>query len=294
VVRIGVFSDDLHSQFAPAARIAASAGVDGLAVRNVGGRNVAELDRDEVDDIAMTARSLGLQVASLGSQIGRGWYATDAGRLPAGLATLHRLLDHAEILDAGLIRVFALWLPGQEALSEWSRRPVLSDDVDRIADRLRPLADLARSRGRRLMIELEGASYAGRVAEAQLIIEAVDSPALALCWDVCNGWWSGESARDGYALLDPRRLVDVQTKDVPARADDPSRPTFGRAVVGEGDVGYDWLLPALMESGYEGWITAERVHHPKRPEDEPTLQAATLSDIAALRRIVRGEETRHA
>jgi sugar phosphate isomerase/epimerase len=146
---------------------------------------------------------------------------------------------------------------------------------------------MAEQAGTTLMIELEGASYAGQAGEARQLIQALDSPAVALCWDVCNGWWSGEPPwEQGYREATQVRIVDVQTKDVPADPADPARPTFGRAVVGEGDVPYATIIPALIESGYQGYFTVERVYHPRRPEEHPELQRDALADVRNLKALV--------
>lgn len=286
-VRIGVFSDDLASDFLAACDLAAGAGVDGVAVRNVGGKNVLEADLREFGTIATQARDHGLAIASVGSQYGRRFYLGDDVAQHHAEQTLEKAIVAADRFGTDLIRVFALWLRGKEPLEEWSRRPARDEYLDGVVARLQPSVKRAERAGVRLMVELEGASYAGTVAEAAILFEAVDSPALALCWDVCNGWWSGE---DPVAVGLPRALrlpiVDVQTKDVLAREDDPTTPTFGRAVTGTGDVGYPEILPALIRHGYSGWITAERVHHPARPEVELNLQRATLDDIDHIHQIV--------
>jgi sugar phosphate isomerase/epimerase len=285
--KIGVFTDDLASEFPLACELAVQAGVDALAVRNVGGRNVVEADQDEVRGIASLAKASGLEIASVGSQFGREFYLDSDTDQQRAEAIVQRALGHAEILDTPLVRIFALWLPGQEPLAEWQRRPNLEQVLDDLVSRLRPSVKLAERAGATLMIELEGASYAGTVGEARTLIEALDSPAVALCWDVCNGWWSGEDPwKVGYPEALELPIVDVQTKDVPARIDDPRQPSFGRAVVGQGDVGYPTIIPALIAAGYQGYFTVERVHHPHRPEQEPLLQQATLADIAELKAIV--------
>lgn len=286
-VRLGAFNDDIHTVFDDAVDIAAAAGLDGLAVRYVEGRIVSDLSAREVEVMARTAAEHGLQIASLGSQFGRGFYLEEPDAATRALREVERLAPLAEAADTPLIRVFAFWLSGQESLPTWRRRPDLPQVIDRIAQDLRRALAFAERMGMTLMFELEGASYVGTVGEARQLFAALDSPAAALCWDVCNGWWSGEDPSVGLSLLGDLPVVDVQTKDVPSLADDPSTPSFGRAVVGDGDVGYGWLLPDLISRGYQGWITAERVHHPLAPESDAAAQAATLADIDALRRIVR-------
>jgi sugar phosphate isomerase/epimerase len=286
IVKLGAFNDDLHTDFLHAAQIAVEEGLDGLAVRNVRGRNIAELDTAEVTGIRRIADDHGIEIASIGSQFGRGLYLGDAAAQAQAEAHLARAIRYADICSTALVRGFAAWLPGQEPLTEWTRRPSFPDALSALVDALRPSVRMAEKAGVTLMFELEGASYVGTVSEAIELFAALDSPSVALCWDVCNGWWSGEEPLDGYARLGQVRVVDVQTKDVPADPEDPRRALLTRAVVGEGDVGYPDILPDLVKGGYSGYITAERVHHPVRPEDDPIAQASTLSDIRNLNRIL--------
>lgn len=132
-------------------------------------------------------------------------------------------------------------------------------------------------------MELEGASHAGQVAEAHTLMAEVGSPSLGLCWDVCNGWWSGEHpVATGLGLAMHLPLVDVQVKDVRTRAGDPTRPDLVQVTLGSGDIDYATILSTLRRNNYGGWYTAERVYHPRRPEVERTLQDAIIADLRQL------------
>src|SRR4051812_15195938 len=260
-------------------------GVDGLGVRHVGGVNIRDLPVDAVRNVRRTADAFGLPIVAVTSPFGRDLYLDD----PDGPAVelLDRMIGYADVLGASLVRVFAPWIRGKDPLPEWAERPDVDAALPRLTERIARYAGRAERAGVTLMLELEGASYVGRVAEARTVIEAVASPALAVCWDVCNGWWSGElPAEEGWAAARGLPIVDVQTKDVAADPDDPRRPTFSQVVLGEGDLPYDRIVPALLAEGYDGWFTVERVYHPRRPEAEPQLLADVVGDIRALRRLL--------
>lgn len=139
-----------------------------------------------------------------------------------------------------------------------------------------------------LMLELEGASYVGTLAEARDVLARVDSPALAICWDVCNGWWSGEHPlKDALPLAADLPIVDVQTKDVRADSTDPDRAGLVQVDLTSGDLPYAQVIDGLVAGGYDGWFTAERVFHPRRPEASAELSAAIRADIDALHRLLR-------
>ncbi len=291
--KTAAFSDDLSSVFAQAAELAAKVGLDGLAVRNVDGRNIASLDDREVADVKRLAGVHGLDISALGSQLGRNSFLEAANSAKEAAELLRRLIGHAAVLGAANIRMFAPWLHGQDPLERWADRPVLADRLEAIAQWLAPSLSLAEQAGVILMVELEGASYIGQVAEARELLRRVQSPALALCWDVCNGWWSGELPLDqGWPLVRDLNIVDVQTKDVRSQTGNPEAPAFEQAVLGEGDIPYRAIIEGLFEIGYSGWFTAERVYHPRKPEENPVLQQNTLADIRALKTMLAKADAR--
>lgn len=287
-MKVGVFSDDLASDFSLAARLAAEHGAEGIAVRNVFGKPLKELDSDTVATIKHLAARHGLEVSCVASQFGRGFYIDDAEAQRSAEAELETAIAHAEALGTYKIRIFALWLRGQDALANWSRRPDLDQYLDMLVARLEPSLARAERAGMTLMVELEGASYIGQVAEARRLLEQASSPALALCWDVANGWWSGEPPPDGLRAAKGLPIVDVHTKDVRADPTDPTTASLERAVVGHGDIPYHEILAQLAHEGYTGYVTAERVFHPLKPEENPELQRDALADLSNLRALVSG------
>lgn len=276
-VRLAAVSDDISSDFAEAAEIAVEVELDGLAVRHVGGINIRDLDDDTVRMIRRVADERGLEIVAVTSPFGRD--VTLDMPDDSALALLERMFRCADLLGTPLIRVFAPWIGGHDPLPAWRDRPAPDP---RVTERMSRYASAAANAGATLMLELEGASYVGTVAEAAAVLDAVRSPTLALCWDVCNGWWSGEAPwEDGWRKAQRLPIVDVQAKDVRVGAD--GRPAFEQVVLGDGDVPYDQIIPALLQRGYDQWFTAERVYHPRKPEQEPKLREDILADLARLR-----------
>lgn len=290
--KTAAFSDDLSSVFAQAAELAAGAGLHGLAVRNVGGRNIATISDREVAEIKRAADAHGLEISALGSQLGRNSFLEEANSAKEAAELLRPLIGHAEVLGAPNVRMFGPWLHGQDPLECWVDRPVLADRLEAIAEWLAPSLSIAEEAGVTLMVELEGASYIGQVAEARELFRHVQSPALALCWDVCNGWWSGElPLEEGWPLVRELNTVDVQTKDARSQTGKPDAPAFEQVALGEGDIPYPAIIGRLFEIGYSGWFTAERVYHPRKPEEDPVLQRNTIGDIRALQAILTKAES---
>ena len=261
--------------------MAAELGLNGLAVRHVGGRNISELDRSAIAAVRRTADQHGLDISAVSAPLGRG-LSLDDDPAPA-YALLDQMIAYADVLGTSLVRFFACWISGKEAVQDWWERPDLTAALPRLVDRVGAFTNRAERAGVTLMLELEGASYVGQVAEAQALMAEVGSPSLALCWDVCNGWWSGEHpVATGLGLAMRLPLVDVQVKDVRAQPSDPDRPDQTQVALGSGDIDYATIISALRRNDYGGWYTVERVYHPRRPEVERGLQAAIIADLRHL------------
>lgn len=282
---LAAVSDDLNSNFAGAVKEALDAGLDGLAVRNVDGVNVSALTAEDIRLVRNIAENYGMKISAISSPVGRDVALTDDDA--SSLELLDRMISYADILGTPLVRVFAPWIPGKDPIREWWTRPAGVDRIDRVAERLERYVRRAEISGVTLMLELEGASHVGKAAEALEVIDLIGSPSLALCWDVCNGWWSGEDPwMEGWPAASRVPIVDVQTKDVQADHAAPSRPTYRQVRLSQGDVPYQRIVEALRKNGYDGWFTVERVFHPRRPEDDRELLDDIRADISALHRLV--------
>jgi len=279
---ISAFSDDIATDPELAVRRGAELGATGLAIRNVWGRNVADLDAGEVRGVARLLGEAGLRASSVGAQIGRGWFLDEEGGGARAGETLRRVAPHAGTLGTARIRVFAPWLRGHDAYELWSDRPEESVVLGPVVDALAPLAQLAESLGVTLALETEGASHVGHAREARLVIEAIGSPALTLCWDPANAWRSGEEPSAGLAEALRVPLSDVHTKDLFPRSTPAGGRAFEKAPTGTGGVGYPAILRALIGAGYDGPVTVERNHHPHAPERDPHRMGDTLADLRNL------------
>jgi sugar phosphate isomerase/epimerase len=284
---IAVFSDDFITDFAAAAERAAEIGIQGLAVRNVWGRNVRDLSTEELTRIRKIADTHGLSISALGAPYGRGFFLDEPESRKHAEALLAQMLQCAEVLGTTYIRIFSPWLRGHDAYETWSDRPDYDADLDSLAEQLAPSVRMAERAGMTLIVETEGASYVGQAREARLLIERLDSDALALCWDVANAWRSGERPwPDGFDQATRVRIADVHIKDLYAERANPDRASQRRARAGEGDVPYRTILAALIDQGYTGFFTVERNSHPRRPEDSPELFGDVMADLSNLKSIL--------
>src|SRR4051795_10313909 len=65
------FSDEIADDFDEQCRVASGLGLRYLEVRSAWGRNILDLDADQLEQLQSTLAAYGLQVSSIGSPIGQ-------------------------------------------------------------------------------------------------------------------------------------------------------------------------------------------------------------------------------
>jgi sugar phosphate isomerase/epimerase len=145
-------------------------------------------------------------------------------------------------------------------------------------ERLRGPVERARRAGLTLGLENEYTTLVGTCAEVRQVVDAVDSPALRICWDVASGWYTGEPILPaGYAQV-RGRLCDVHVRDAAAQPGHPAR--HGQVcLLDEGAIDWTAILSRLRADGYRGPCTLE----PHLALDEP--QGGTVRRTLGVRSI---------
>jgi sugar phosphate isomerase/epimerase len=274
-IRPCIFSDEVAPDFDEAARRCAEAGAEGLELRGrLFGKSITEIDADDVMLIQDVCRRHRLEVAVIGSPVGK-CSPDDAGEMRRHQEHFQRMVELAELFGTRLIRGFSLWRPGHSRETD-AHRPDLEAFLPRIVDFLEPIVTLATQSSVRFCLETEGATLVGTCAEARRVMDALGSPpALGLAWDVNNGLSCGEQPQaEGYPLV-RGRVYHLHVK-----------PNAGEslATVGDADLTYEQVLETLRDDGYSGWASIEHWGSP-----EAMLHG--LRELAPLlERINRAEE----
>jgi sugar phosphate isomerase/epimerase len=234
----------------------AEAGMTGAELRVISGRNMIELDDEEIDRVRAAVEARGMRVIALASPLlkcvppdspaldtrvqhdvfGSPYTFEDQPRLT------RRAFEIAERVGAPIIRVFSYW------------RTVEPERMfDRVASALHELGEEASRRGLIIGLENEHACNVGTGAETSRLLKAFEHPAVKVVWDPANAAILGETPfPDGFAQVPAGRIAHVHAKDCHVR---DHKPTWG--VLGE--MGVDWRgqLAALERAGYSGWISLE-------------------------------------
>ena len=198
------------------------------------------LDPAECDpaQIRAAADALGLQIANLGTYVGRGFAAEDEAAREAELAQARRAIDVAVVFGARSIRV----MPGDDNPAH----------IDRIAPWFARVAEYAAAKDVFMGFETHGGGISGSITHARALCEAVGSPHFGVLMDPCNVMGAGVDYR--MALWELREhIAHVHIKDGAVTMD----KGFARTMLGEGQIDYPWVLEALDKIGYDGDLALE-------------------------------------
>jgi sugar phosphate isomerase/epimerase len=232
------FSDEIADDFDEQCRVASGLGLRYLEVRSAWGRNILDLDADQLEQLQSTLAAYGLQVSSIGSPIGKIFIDEPFG---PHLDRMRHAADVATRLGAPYIRIFSFFLrPGADP----------ADHRLEVLDRMRALAGVAEQTGVTLLHENEKEIYGDLPERCRDIVTSVGSPRLRLAWDPANFVQVGvKPFSDGYALLRPH-LEYIQIKDALA--------TDGTVVpAGEGDGEVATTIRHLRQDGFDGFFSLE-------------------------------------
>jgi sugar phosphate isomerase/epimerase len=232
------FVDEISPDFTEQCRVASGLGLRFVELRSAWDVNILDLKPDQLSAMRDTLGSLGLEVSSIGSPIGKIFIDEP---FPPHLERMRHAAEVAHFFDAPYIRIFSFFLrPGADP----------ADHRDDVIERMRALARVAEDADVTLLHENEKEIYGDVPSRCLDIVRSVGSPHLRLAWDPANFVQVGvRPYTDGYAMLRPH-IEYIQIKD--ARAADGTVVTAGN---GDGEVAR--TLRALQHDGFDGFFSLE-------------------------------------
>lgn len=246
MIKTCIFADEVSKDFDEAVEKCREAGADYVEIRGgIWGKDVTRIDDNDVKRMQDVLDKYNVKVGAIGSPFGK--CSFDKDEYERHLKIFGRMVELAHIFDTDIIRMFAFWVP-KEARSIPRPQLDISDYLGEIVPRLKPAVKIAESEGVIMALETEDSTLVGKCAEGRAVIDAVESDAMKMCWDVNNGWHCGEKPYpDGYNYI--RRLVrHVHVKPNAEKNID---------TVGESDVSYAKILSVLIEDGFDDCASIE-------------------------------------
>ncbi len=227
-------SPDLDEQVALVTRL----GLRYIELRSAWDVNILDLDGDQLCRVKTTLDGAGLGVSSIGSPIGK--IAITDDNAPH-LERMRHAADVAKLFGAPYIRMFSYFMPAGADPDGYR---------DEVITRIGDLAAIAEDAGVTLIHENEKEIFGDIPRRCLDIVEAVNSPALALTWDNANFVQCGiRPFTEAYPLLAPH-VAYLQVKDALA-ADGTVVPA------GEGDGEFRQTMRAFAAAGFGGFVSLE-------------------------------------
>lgn len=276
--RIGILTDEVAPAFDEALDWIAAQRLGHVEVRVVDGKNVADLDDEQVASVRRRVDARGLAISAVASPLFK--CALDPSRpvatgdrfgqeevgVEAHFAKLDRVIAIARRLGAPRIRIFSFWREAEPARY-----------ADEVVAHLRRAGEAAGRSGVLLLLENEPSCNGGFAEEVAALVRAIGSPAVKALWDPGNEAYGGREAFPaGYAHL--RGLVaHVHLKDACHGPDGKPRCV----PLGSGDVAWIGQFRALNADGYDGLFTIE-THFTPAGGTRKTGARMTLDALRAL------------
>ena len=258
--------------FETVVRRAKEYGYDGVEVRGFLNEptapTAANLFLTDLRKVRGLFESAGVEIACLASSV---MMAGKRRKDRQAADELKTYVDTARVVGCPLVKVFDTQVPpGQSrggaavALGDW----------------LLPLGDYAAERG--VTIVVENLLSFRSAKEMWLILDRLQHPAIACCWDVFNAALIGEGPAVSVPTLNSR-IAYVHVKDAKLGS---LGATYCK--LGEGDVQIERFMTRLLGIGYHGYVTVEweKAWLPNLAEPEEILP----DSLAKLRKYVDANE----
>jgi sugar phosphate isomerase/epimerase len=225
-------------------------GYDGVEVRGFLNESILTASNVFLTDPAKLKslfKFAGVRIACLASSIAMsGQKRRDA----VAAADLRRFIETAAALECGLVKIFDSEVqPGSFFVPSRMGNQSRSTAGVALGDWLLPLGDYAAEH--EVVIVVENALSFRSSKEMWSILDRLNHPSIACCWDVFNAAQIGESPYLSVPTLN-NKIQYTQVKDALLG---PLGANYCK--LGEGDVPVQKFLTRLKGIGYEGWVSVE-------------------------------------
>ncbi len=265
---LSAFGDEIDTDLATQLDVLSALDIHHLEFRGAWGRNVLDLERDDLARVQALLDERECGVSAIGSPIGK---STLTKPRAFELERLERAIGVADAVGTRLIRVFSFYVASGEAAQQRAE----------VVERMALLAERAERAGVVLLHENEKDIYGDTAVRCTDLLTSIHSPALRMAFDPANFVQVGvRPMTDAWPVL-AEYVTHVHIKDA-VFADGTVRPA------GEGDGAIPQLLNALVERGYSGFLTLEPHLQIAGPSGGFSGEAGMRTATAALRGLLTG------
>ncbi|MDE0298687.1 MAG: sugar phosphate isomerase/epimerase [Candidatus Poribacteria bacterium] len=257
--KISVVGDEVSQDFQSVVNFAAEFNLGAIEIRSVWNKPPQALTPRDIDQMKRVLDGTGISIVGIASPFLK-CDIDDTNARNEHHGILHACIDLAKEFDANLIRTFAFWYM-DDVEERWSEIVAAYDEPVKIAE----------SEGIVLGLENEASTSLATAKMTERFVSEIDSPNVRVVWDPANEFHAeglGETPYpDGYERL-KRMMVHVHVKD---SAKNSATGKIECVAIGEGVIDWQNQLRALLDDGYDGYISLETHWRPARKLDESLL-----------------------
>ena len=212
-------------------------GISYFEPRGIDGKNISELNDEEVLELKAKMEKYGIKVSSIGSPIGK---IQITEPMEPHMELLARVIKTAKMLDAKYIRIFSFFMPKGEDPATYR---------EEVMKRMKQMVELAEKEDVVLLHENEKGIYGDIACRCKDILDTVKSDALGCVFDPANFVQCGQKVYpDGFHMLKPY-ITYMHIKD--AKEDGTVVPS------GYGEGGLKHIIKELKDMNYNGFLSLE-------------------------------------
>ncbi len=189
-MKIYAFADEASGQMDGQISAMRRNGLDGLEIRNVDGQNIADISLEKAGEVRRKLDDAGLTVWSMGSPIGK--ISIETEDFAAHLEKLRHVIELAEVLGAGNLRMFSFYVP-EERKAEFRGK---------VMDWTGRMLETAKGSGIALCHENEKGIYGDNAERCRDLLDTF--PGMEGIFDPANFVQCGQDTLEAWKLLGNR------------------------------------------------------------------------------------------
>ena len=235
--KISGFSDEISSDVTVQFETLNRLGIKYFEPRGIDGKNISELNDEEVEKLKRKMNDFGISASSIGSPVGKIKLTDDFEK---HFELFKRIVKTAKMLDTKYIRIFSFYHDGDE----WTEK-----EKEQVFAQLRQMIAYAKENDIILLHENEKDIYGDTKERCLEIMQELYCDNFKAVFDPANFVQCGQDTKKCYAVL--RDYIEyMHIKD--AKLSDGSVVPAGS---GDGNIGY--ILDNLFACGNDGFLSQE-------------------------------------
>ena len=233
--KISGFSDEIASDIKTQFEVLNKLEIGYFEPRGVDGKNISELNDDEVTALKAKMDEYGIKASSIGSPIGKIKITDD---FEAHFEVFKRVVKTAKMLDTKYIRIFSFY----NGNAQWSQ-----DDRADVIAKLQRMIGYAKENDVVLLHENEKDIYGEKAPECADLMKELACDSFRAVFDFANFVQAGQDTKEAYGMLKDY-IEYIHIKDA-----------IGEKVVpaGKGEGNIEYILGDAFKNGYDGFLSLE-------------------------------------